>query len=148
MYLSGLLYYPHPGKDHWKCSDQRCVTAQIDEPSYRTLHDTEARTCSNLGPNTEDLCKVVEGQAESSISTGSNGIAMISRAAGGSSLALETVRWQPGRPYMAFSHVWADGLRNTQENTLPGCEKEPEDILEKLRVGGTWIESGQTRCIG
>ena len=138
MYLCGLLYYhPHPGKDHWECSDQRCVTAQVDEPSYRDLARHRGLHVQQSWSNTEDLCRIVEGQAEPSNSTRSNGIAVISRAAGGSSLALETVRWQPGRPYIAFSHVWADGLNNTQANTLPECEKEPKNILEKLRIGGT-----------
>ena len=128
MYICSLLDSPHPGKDHKKCSDQECVVDQIDEKTYQTLHVTEGCTCNSLGPDMEDLSEIIDNGTASGDDPASYGIPLISMAAKGSSLDLEIIQWQPGIPYIAISHVWADGLGNITGNFLPECQ------LLKLRL--------------
>lgn len=128
LYVCGLLDQPHPGKDHTKCSDQQCVADQIDEETYQTRHVTDNCTCNFLGPDLEDLNGIIDHGTASEDSPGSHGIPLISMAAKGSSLDLEVIQWQPGIPYIAISHVWADGLGNITGNFLPECQ------LLKLRL--------------
>ena len=47
-----------------------------------------------------------------------------------------------GCPFLAFSHMWSDGLGNPHDNALPKCQLERlEGIIQTLKGTGTWAET-------
>jgi hypothetical protein len=60
-------------------------------------------------------------------------------------ISVAIVAAQPNSWYIALSHVWADGLGNTKENSLPQCQLRRIYNLLTSFCTEEFIEGGQKR---
>ena len=108
-YYASLLGPRKEIRDHSACSDVACMVFQIDEDIYRTTHVSEDCNCPSAYVSSEELTTIIQKP---------NGIPLVHFMDG----ALHIVEWSASVPYVAISHVWADGLGNPLCNGLPICQ--------------------------
>ena len=111
-----LLQLPRPGisaETHQACKKTECVANNIDEEQYKTRHVSEHCDCSHVHVEVEKLNTILE---EGGVPL----VAMTPSADGG--VELDVVKKRPGKRYVSISHVWSDGLGNTEGNSLPTCQ--------------------------
>ncbi|KAJ5496408.1 hypothetical protein N7463_008395 [Penicillium fimorum] len=105
-------------KSHFGCKKTECVANNIDESDYVTRHVQENCTCSHLQVDVEQLHKILQD--------GGIPLLMITPCGeddlGNENFKIEIVRKRIGKQYLAISHVWSDGLGNTEGNSLPHCQ--------------------------
>ena len=113
------LYYAstlrrHVRLEHNFCSPTMCRHKIFDEATYTTRHCFESCGCLHEG-----ICPSQTQQIRSILHEGN--IPRLSlRLEGGNNL--ETLSVLNEGPYVAFSHVWSDGLGNVKDNSLPICQ--------------------------
>ncbi|KAH9895811.1 hypothetical protein C8Q73DRAFT_789617 [Cubamyces lactineus] len=96
----------HPG-EHARCREDACLLFTVaDEDQYVPRHVDPACRCSYIKPSQEDV--------QGLLSQGRIPIVLLI----GEELQ---VRSAPAVPYVAISHVWAEGMGSTTEVGLPGC---------------------------
>jgi|SRR5208282_1541244 len=132
QYLS-TLQGPGAGISHSLCSDDKCITYQIDPEVYETQHYKGYGACRHIYINHNKLFDIIEN--------GGLRLVEISLIPGLRVPWLNIVEFSPGTPYIAISHIWADGLGNRKENSLPLCQlirlKVIFDILiETFKIAG------------
>lgn len=114
--LARLDLSPERQVDHKGCSTvSSCVAYNVDMASYRTIHQTTHCDCPFLGVPYDELVDLIE----------KGEIPLVSIEYGQGSVAQPTLQLHKrkrGLRYTAISHVWADGLGNPTENTLPACQ--------------------------
>ncbi|KAL4773847.1 hypothetical protein BDW60DRAFT_221449 [Aspergillus nidulans var. acristatus] len=107
-------------RTHESCKKTQCVADNIDESNYVTRHVQEDCSCSHIHADIEQLRTV--------LLDGGIPLAMITPCGegkfGNQQYELKIVRKRTNKPYIAISHVWADGLGNPQGNSLPHCQLE------------------------
>jgi len=123
--MPAVLYYlsffdrKRLGKDHGGCSEVRCTANQIDEKVYRTKHVSEGCGCQHVV--VEDVTST--HRPVSDVLRGGR-IPVLSLSSASTVVVSDT---ETAGRYVAISHVWSDGLGNTQRNSLPFCQ------LQKLQ---------------
>ncbi|KAF2135512.1 uncharacterized protein K452DRAFT_313931 [Aplosporella prunicola CBS 121167] len=108
--VSTAAYYldrPYAIQGHDSCTDTTCTAYQINESSYSTLHIDSSCSCAFISVKPAELRDVLARNA-------------IPKIAITDDLQLSIVD-EDGLVYIAFSHVWADGLGNPSQNALPSC---------------------------
>ncbi|EMD41760.1 hypothetical protein CERSUDRAFT_110334 [Gelatoporia subvermispora B] len=121
---------------HDSCSSDGCIVNTIDTSNYSNRHIDNSCQCTHSRPSLEGVVSkldnwqipVVSFHCGSSASNTSD-LSCVS--------ALDT-------PFVAISHVWADGLGSTTEHGLPMCQVQRLEILvRQLRVNGGafWIDA-------
>ncbi|BCS20370.1 uncharacterized protein APUU_20802S [Aspergillus puulaauensis] len=140
-FTSASAYYtselkPPPSseeKDHSECTRNLCMARQLNEETYRTAHCPTPHTtaecdCQHYGPHIEDVTAILE----------SGGIPLLSITPTKKEpyIKVEVERYTEGKRYIAFSHVWSDGLGNPSANTLPQCQLQRiHGLLDDLVSG-------------
>lgn len=116
-------------KTHDKCKKTECVANNVDESDYVTRHVVEGCGCQHQQADVEQLHAILKG----------GGVPLVSISPtseldgeGKPGFKIEIVPKKSGRQYAAISHVWSDGLGNTDGNTLPACQIRL--LYEKVRV--------------
>ncbi len=99
---------------HRLCNRRKCVAYQTDLKGYKTQHATTQCRCKDLNIDISDLNAV--------LATGALPLLRIREAEKLEELTTEIVASQPDSKYLALSHVWADGLGNSNANALPRCQ--------------------------
>lgn len=126
LYYISLMGRPGTTRDHSGCTKQKCFAFRLDPSRYRTKHLDELCACSFLGPQVGEVVRIIM----------SGKIPLLSIIADERADAVE-VRVEPykaGVEYIAISHVWADGLGNTDCNALPRCQLlRIRHLLDELR---------------
>lgn len=121
---------------HARCTMKTCAMNKINMEVYSTVHVTDSCSCAYLKP---PLHAVVETLSNNEIP-----VVMISDtdAAEDSGLVL-TCTTASNTPYVAISHVWADGLGSTTEVGLPTCQlRRLARLAHQLVPGGAfWMDS-------
>ena len=120
LYLASLLKRPFSQSlQHQRCSDEECLALQTSETDYRTVH---AETCPD---NTSCPLVVIDQEKLSSIlNKGSFPIIHVPFHPE-ENIAIEVKILDSSSGFMefiAFSHVWAHGMGNPKENSLPQCQ--------------------------
>ncbi|KAI3595831.1 het domain protein [Moniliophthora roreri] len=118
--------------EHQHCREDHCAVACIDTATYRTRHVTGSCQCTFIRPPMDHILHSLEhGNIPIIVAEPHRGPV--------------TVRLSSDGPYIAISHVWADGLGSTSEDGLPSCQM---DRLIKLvqhllpdSEGAFWIDS-------
>lgn len=100
-------------KTHEICKKTECVANNVDESDYVTRHVSEDCCCAHLQADIDQLHEILRD--------GGVPLAMLTPCGDGR-FKIEIVRKRVGRQYAAISHVWSDGLGNTEGNTLPNCQ--------------------------
>ncbi|KIW66212.1 hypothetical protein PV04_08412 [Phialophora macrospora] len=147
-------------QDHSGCSTSVCSRSQINEATYQVRHTEEACGCELLEVDRVKMeniirtggtpvCRLIAPGAEEASTLSSETesdetklhLASIRNPShpGGRPIGfrLEVERASLERPYLAISHVWADGLGNNRKNGLPICELVPL----QCRVSGAFPEN-------
>ncbi|KAI9770477.1 MAG: hypothetical protein M1839_003192 [Geoglossum umbratile] len=104
-------------QDHSFCAVRECLHSHVDETNYETRHTPHCGGCSMLSPDQGAIAACFTG----------GGFPLISLEAyrdtmGQVQQQLKVTSSKEGRPYVAFSHVWSDGLGNLRSNSLPTCQ--------------------------
>jgi hypothetical protein len=100
----------------------QCVAHQTDGAAApKTKHVTPDCDCEYLGPPTEALIEVIEQGMTPIVAIA------ISESTDDIDVIVYSIEITPDwehREYFAISHVWADGMGNQEQNTLPICQIE------------------------
>lgn len=109
------LGFQRPDKaKHRSCTSAGCIADNIDTATYQTRHINHHCQCPLLSVDINAVKNILEKDPQ--------GIPLveISRTSE-STPELKVAEHQPGRRYIAISHVWADGLGNQEHNALHCC---------------------------
>ncbi|KAL8695112.1 MAG: hypothetical protein Q9218_000390, partial [Villophora microphyllina] len=101
-------------KKHGNCDEHKCVAYQNDLKAYKTKHRNPDCTCEELSVDTNSLDAILRD--------GFLPLLKVVEGDGVSELSVEVVSSQTDVPWVAISHVWADGLGNPRHNALPRCQ--------------------------
>ncbi|OCH89430.1 hypothetical protein OBBRIDRAFT_835831 [Obba rivulosa] len=118
-----------PGHDG--CSEERCVMNTIDTTTYSNRHVTEACNCLFSKPPLGEVVQSLSDWKVPVVKIRTDPIidvACISAAV---------------TPYVAISHVWADGLGSVTEKGLPTCQlRRLATLTNQIVEGGAlWMDS-------
>ncbi|KAK0471370.1 hypothetical protein IW261DRAFT_896440 [Armillaria novae-zelandiae] len=115
---------------HHKCTTSACVINTIDTSSYSNRHTMERCTCAYSKPSLEQVCGSLENREIPVVHQLQPNDGLIS--SDGSRT-----------PYIAISHVWADGLGSTTEVGLPTCQiNRLASIARRLIPSGAfWMDA-------
>jgi Heterokaryon incompatibility protein (HET) len=113
-YCASMLGPVQAAFDHAKCDDLNCVATQIDQSKYCTRHVSDSCICqmsTDVGP---EIARILRDGA----------IPVIRLNIPGNQVEVMTAELRPEQCYdfVAISHVWADGLGNPFQNSLPLCQ--------------------------
>ncbi|KAG6988574.1 hypothetical protein G7Y79_00071g097450 [Physcia stellaris] len=99
---------------HDNCDGNKCVRLQNDLTTYKTRHLTSECCCDELLVDAKRLDEV--------LMSGSLPLLDITEGQSLSELSVSIVPSTSSTPWVALSHVWADGLGNPVDNALPRCQ--------------------------
>ncbi|KAA8577063.1 hypothetical protein MFRU_023g00480 [Monilinia fructicola] len=119
---------------HTDCSASFCKANIVDPDNYTAKHVNIECTCALVGPLCEGVTNmIIKGQIP---------ILSLDQSHLGQPFCLN-VQSADEVEYIAFSHVWADGLGSTTEIGLPGCQVSRLSALatELVPGGHFWIDS-------
>ncbi|EMD33831.1 hypothetical protein CERSUDRAFT_98376 [Gelatoporia subvermispora B] len=159
---------------HRQCTSYKCRRNTIDESTYLNRHVMDACKCEYWKPTSENVIRIIsdgdvpiirvlEASEDQSLhhllqdtmylsvgahsDTGYLGQAnepgFIGNKAGGRKPIVSCDK-SSGIPYVAISHVWADGLGSTTEDGLPSCQVQELAMMARHLVpdsGAFWIDS-------
>jgi hypothetical protein len=108
------LFPDHPSfihKDHAECKASDCAAYNVDASTYKAKHNDVfckgEHDCETLTPDMDILMVILEAGKIPVLSFAEN-------------QGLTTLGNEDG-PYVAISHVWADGMGSTSEKGIPIC---------------------------
>lgn len=118
LYMMRMLDKSLPKRDHTKCTPSACNLYQINNGTYKEQHQHDGCNCKQLVVPEEALTPTLfkEGKFPLLLLKGDL-----------HNLTYEIVE-SGDVPYIAISHVWADGLGNPKANALHRCK------LHRLRT--------------
>lgn len=98
---------------HTICDQSQCRLYQIDEATYKTEHVVPNCTCEFVCPPLNVIQFALTRGKIPAIT-----------AVDSSELRLDVVAFDPRKTgrYIAFSHIWADGIGSVSEKGLPSCQ--------------------------
>ncbi|MCJ1358843.1 MAG: hypothetical protein MMC33_008843 [Icmadophila ericetorum] len=135
IYLSKITK-PYKRGAHDACSFEDCRALQIDPLTYKSLH-RHPGTCEDVEANQVEVVTALKDGKNALLDL------KLNQASNRISVTIEAA--QPNSWYIALSHVWADGLGNTKENSLPQCQLHHiYDLLTRFCTEES-IEGGQKR---
>jgi hypothetical protein len=102
-----------PARDHSRCTDSTCEAYQINTRQYEPRHQVRGCNCQQLVVNVTDLKSVLFKDDR---------FPLIRLKRDLHDLTYEIVESDVDTPYIALSHVWADGLGNPEANSLHRCK--------------------------
>ena len=107
-------------RKHELCTPSRCLCFQFAPGAYNRRHREPGCECADLSEIARNaLVRDVLGALEFEALP----LLQIKKSnAGLDSLSVEVIKSSVKTPYIAISHVWADGLGNPVDNNLPKCQ--------------------------
>ncbi|KAK6433211.1 hypothetical protein LTR95_010612 [Oleoguttula sp. CCFEE 5521] len=150
-YLS-LLNRKTPGKSHSNCKSSECVADKLDATGYRLSHLDDGCACQEVMIEPEMIVNVLKaGNAvpllllnQGEQNTGFTDQETQANEAQQPPVNIEVVSSENSTPYVAISHIWADGLGNKNANSLNNCKlRDLCHLVQKLPSPG----SGTTRVV-
>ncbi|KAI1459088.1 hypothetical protein F4805DRAFT_100719 [Annulohypoxylon moriforme] len=114
----GKLWYlahiaPPNTKDHSRCEVTQCQYLHVERCTYQLAHMESDCDCQPCGPDQDRVIDVLNQDYIPVLDIPSN--------SSGAELDFQVERELPEIPYVAISHVWADGHGNPHENKTPKC---------------------------
>lgn len=134
LYYFTALRQPESPSRHQSCSEHKCVAYQNNLERYTTQHCISDCKCEELSIDNEAVEDILlKGQ-----------IPLLHIVPGQSlaDLSVEIISSQTNSPYVALSHVWADGLGNPYANALPRCQLLR--LLSLLQRSNMPLDSGDS----
>ena len=116
----------HPN-EHAECTEESCTVHNVDPVIYTTQHTTATCSCSFTAPTFSDVDAMLS-VGDIPVMTYDGHRLLTRRATDG--------------PYVAISHIWADGLGSTTEKGLPTCQVSRIAAFARELVpdGAFWID--------
>ncbi|RDW92343.1 hypothetical protein BP5796_01737 [Coleophoma crateriformis] len=115
-----------PERDHSSCNNVVCKLYQINMApgSYVVGHHESDCSCEQLVIDSSILTKILfRGDA----------FPLLKFSGDVSNLSAEIIESTADTPYIAVSHVWADGLGNPEANALHRCKiQHVEDLIKSI----------------
>lgn len=112
LYLLSRIDKTEIARDHSQCTTKLCRYHQIRAEEYKSKHRDVGCQCKDVGVDEESVRGIIQaGHLPLLKITGSQ-----------DSVRIEIVESSPKKPYVALSHVWADGMGNPHANSLPACQ--------------------------
>ncbi|KAK4947468.1 hypothetical protein LTR10_013836 [Elasticomyces elasticus] len=128
--IIGELWYfanlePPMAQDfHGNCTASECKLLQVDSKAYTTAHADRACQCAFRGAPPQMLADAIMHESMPLVTVSEE-------PTSGVVVHLQTAR--PDTDYVAISHVWADGMGNLDENSLPQCTlRQVRDYVNAL----------------
>ncbi|PWW79733.1 hypothetical protein C7212DRAFT_349439 [Tuber magnatum] len=146
-YASRLRLPTHSGRQsHSNCAAQQCFANHVDESTYQTQHVEWCRGCEHISIDVEKVAEVI-GRGKTPIVS----INLLDADNDHTDIQLEVAT---SVPYVAISHVWAQGLGNARANSLSRCQLarikrmvsgiHPVSSIDNTSELGVWVD---TLCI-
>ena len=130
------------GKQHYDCSAKSCKTYDVDIKNYTPKH---AMPCKPSHTSSGAACKYSKASLDrvvQYIDEGEIPVITLVTGADEGSVRLDVHRASEA-PYVAISHVWADGLGSTTEVGLPICQlRRLSSFASELRPGTAFWTDG------
>jgi hypothetical protein len=104
----------HLGQSHSMCSKSVCRFSNVDTQDFKARHIDESCGCQLLRLPMERIEEVL----------GRGGYFVVDADQLMNKSASSLVPFDPGRPYIAISHVWSHGLGGNADDGLPTCQVE------------------------
>ncbi len=124
FYLSRLEKIS-PCRNHKDCDANRCIASQTNLSSQGARH--QSKSCDGSCSWLPDDGKVWSHSLVDILSRGKIPLLQVQGGNKLDELKISVVESDSKSRYVAFSHVWADGLGNTTENKLPRCQLQRLD---------------------
>lgn len=128
LYTSGTLYLlaqaaqPSERRSHKNCNSNECVASYIEEP-FRTNHaDGCDGNCVSLELSGELVTAILNRGGLPVICIKFEDKMIHPSTLASPNVVLEVQDAERAGPYVAISHVWSDGLGNSESNSLPICQ--------------------------
>lgn len=103
---------------HESCTEYYCQANNIDRKTYKPKHVEAEWTCPEVSLTPESLAIALDTGGYPVIQVLESGARPFQ-----SELSVRTYSASTEHaPYVAFSHVWSDGIGNLQANGLPACQ--------------------------
>ena len=107
---------PGLGLDHANCGVDQCTQLQLDMDTYEPKHTSAECDCESLGPPLDEVMQCLDAR-----------VIPVPRVCGTrlENAKLDVLSYDEdggSTPYVALSHLWADGLGNPREIALPRCQ--------------------------
>ncbi|KAK0701904.1 hypothetical protein B0T26DRAFT_682002 [Lasiosphaeria miniovina] len=100
---------------HSSCSVQMCSAAQINTSTYALTHVKDCAGCDIIGIDQEDVKSILKS------SSSADAFPVLrfdfSENGDGKVVRIHVEMYNADKPYVALSHVWADGLGNPRDNS-------------------------------
>ena len=124
-----------PSEGHSMCTKSRCERNHVRKATYTQQHWPPSCKCEFVRPDLENIRKKL----------GASLIPLIEWNEANSCFGYGSIRLDEGdADYIAFSHVWADGLGSNTETGLPLCQirRLSQLAASRLTYGSFfWIDS-------
>jgi hypothetical protein len=116
LWFASMIRRDGQGLDHSGCSAKECLARQVVDGTYKTQHTEYGCHCPDVAVDVDDVSRIIRSGRIPRI--------LIEYDRDGCRLKVTE-----DTPYIAISHVWADGLGNVNKNALPACQlKNLKDI--------------------
>ncbi|KAL9119128.1 MAG: hypothetical protein Q9187_004316 [Circinaria calcarea] len=125
LYYTSRLPPPYTVMGHSACTDDSCLALQIDPNNYHTKHTKAHCHCPELILDAQKIGKILR----------ENRLPLVEICPYGEPANVKmTIRVDDGNVgFVAISHVWADGLGNIKDNSLPACSlQEVSRLVNEL----------------
>ncbi|KAI6045430.1 hypothetical protein EDC04DRAFT_3054430 [Pisolithus marmoratus] len=118
-------------KLHSDCTREKCAANNINSECYTNPHTTSACVCTYSQPPFPDVTEL--------LSRGHIPVLQWNKV----QCNTFVVGTSSDTPYVAISHVWADGLGSTTEKGLPTCQIDALVLATQrfIPTGAFWIDS-------
>jgi hypothetical protein len=135
MYATLLHPMEQPDVRHDHCNRAQCVAYNVDVSTYSPKHVHQPCSCERVIPPPKDVYDILHSGSFPIL----DGESIIADAQQGE---LIVRRHNQDMEYLAFSHVWSDGLGSVTEKGLPRCQVVYLTHLCKAITGSNlfWID--------
>ncbi|KAL9485392.1 hypothetical protein ACSS6W_004181 [Trichoderma asperelloides] len=128
MHHISQLQRPNANQDHSNCTRHLCTAFQMDIETYQPSHLSDDCGCPLINIDERVTSLILR-------STDTYPILRFDQIGDESdNFELVVEPYEPGVPYVALSHVWANGLGNPRANSLPRCQvKRVAQLIASLQ---------------
>lgn len=127
MHIARMVDKSLPKRDHSLCTDAACNIYQINM-GHKLGHEKADCSCEELGVQPQELDEILHN---------GDHVPLLRLTGDMHNLKVELVESDINTPYIAISHVWADGLGNPFANSLHCCKlARLRDLVSSLDDAG------------
>jgi hypothetical protein len=126
MLFASELRPLQPTKDHTGCNKDQCNHKMLDEATYQTKHFSESCACDHVEVIQDEAARILQEP---------DGIPLVTtqQDAETGNTTITVVYHQKSVGFVAFSHVWSDGLGNPTQNSLSTCQLRRLHEIAKIK---------------